>query len=61
MKNKVDIVLLNQIKDTILTKNNLHWLRYLERVKYQLEEGRIPITNNDLVEIVGEYLKQSKQ
>ena len=49
-----------EIKKEVLVKNNIHWLHTRERAEYQVEEGRVPITNNDLFEIVGIILNQNE-
>ena len=47
--------ILSEIKKEVLINNNLHWLYERDRAEYQYDEGRLPITNTDLVEIVGKY------
>ena len=47
--------ILMDIKKEVLIKNNIHWLYERSRAEHQVEEGRIPITNTDLIEIVETY------
>ena len=47
--------ILMDIKKEVLIKNNIHWLHERGRAEYQVDEGRIPITNTDLIEIVENY------
>ena len=49
-----------EIKKEVLTKNNIHWLHTRERSEYQIEEGRVPITDKDLFEIIEIVLNQNK-
>ena len=49
-----------EIKKEVLIKNNIHWLHVRERAEYQVEEGRVPITDKDLFEIIEIVLKQNK-
>ena len=49
-----------EIKKEVLIKNNIHWLHTRERSEYQLEEGRVPITDKDLFEIIEIVLNQNK-
>jgi len=49
-----------EIKKEVLIKNNIHWLHVRERAEYQVEEGRVPITDKDLFEIIEIVLNQSK-
>lgn len=47
-----------EIKKEVLIKNNIHWLHTRERSEYQIEEGRVPITDKDLYEIIERVLNQ---
>jgi len=49
-----------EIKKEVLIKNNIHWLHMRERAEYQIEEGRVPITDKDLLEIIEIVLNQNK-
>jgi hypothetical protein len=49
-----------EIKKEVLIKNNIHWLHIRERAEYQVEEGRVPITDKDLFEIIEIVLNQNK-
>ena len=49
-----------EIKKEVLIKNNIHWLHARERAEYQIEEGRVPITDKDLFEIIEVVLNQNK-
>jgi rhodanese-related sulfurtransferase len=49
-----------EIKKEVLIKNNIHWLHVRERAEYQVEEGRVPITDKDLFEIIEIVLNQNK-
>ena len=49
-----------EIKKEVLIKNNIHWLHARERAAYQIEEGRVPITDKDLFEIIEVVLNQNK-
>lgn len=44
--------ILLEIKKEVLINNNMHWLHDRSRAEYQVEEGRIQITDKDLFEIV---------
>ena len=50
-----------EIKKEVLIKNNIHWLHTRERSEYQIEEGRVPITDKDLFEIIEIVLKQKQR
>lgn len=50
--------ILMMIKKEVLIKNNIHWLHTRERAEYQVDEGSIPITDNNLVEIIENYQLQ---
>jgi hypothetical protein len=47
------------IKKRVLLKNNIHWLNNTDRAEFQVEEGRVPITDDDLFEIVDQYINFS--
>lgn len=49
-----------EIKKEVLIKNNIHWLYTRERAEYQVEEGRVRITNKDLFEIIEIVLSKNK-
>jgi hypothetical protein len=49
-----------EIKKQVLIKNNIHWLHARDRAEYQVEEGRVPITDKDLFEIIQIVLNQNK-
>ena len=57
--NKEETEVIMAIKKEVLIKNNMHWLHTKDRAEYQVEEGRIPITNKDLIEIVERYKQLS--
>ena len=48
-------MILMEIKKEVLIKNNIHWLHERDRAEHQVKEGRIPITNTDLIEIIENY------
>ena len=50
-----------EIKKEVLIKNNIHQLHTRERTEYQVEEGRVPITDKDLFEIIEIVLNQNKE
>ena len=56
--NKEEII---EIKKEVLIKNNIHWLHTRERSEYQIEEGRVPITDKDLFEIIEIVLKPKQR
>ena len=56
--NKEEII---EIKKEVLIKNNIDWLHIRERAEYQIEEGRVPITDKDLFEIIEIVLKQKQR
>ena len=43
---------IDEIIDEVLIKNNINWLHTEERCKYQISEGRVPITRRDVKEII---------
>ena len=47
--------ILMDIKKEVLINNNIHWLHERDRAEYQAEEGRLSITDTDLIEIVENY------
>tara|TARA_R110002167_G_scaffold360140_1_gene577632 strand:+ start:89 stop:268 length:180 start_codon:yes stop_codon:yes gene_type:complete len=58
--NKDETESLMAIKKEVLVKNNIHWLHTKDRAEYQVEEGKIRITNKDLIEIVERYKQLSQ-
>ena len=50
-----------EIKKEVLIKNNIHWLHTRKRAEHQIEEGRVPITDKDLFEIIEIVLKPKQR
>jgi len=61
MNSKINPELIDKVVKDVLIRNNICWLKSLEKAEKAVDNERIPIYRKDVYDIIEEFFMQNEQ